>query len=301
MLSRNLRSVLAGLLGCLMLATCAARAEIAVVDDAGETIRLAQPAQRIVSLAPHITEQLFAVGAGARIVGAVEYSDYPPEAKRIPRVGDNRAIDIERLLAMKPDLIVAWFHGNVARQLEQLRALGLPMYYDQPRVLDDIGSSLERLGILTGTEQVANQAARGFRERIQNLRERYGTRVPVPVFYEIWNRPLYTINGEQLISDVIRLCGGANIFANLRVLAPVVTQEAVLRADPVAVIASGMGGRRPEWLDEWKAWPHLQAVKLGNLFALDSDLMNRQGPRIAEGAQRLCEVLDTARARMNRR
>jgi iron complex transport system substrate-binding protein len=298
---RNPRPVLAGLFACLTLFAVAARAEIAVVDDAGTTIRLARPAQRIVSLAPHITEQLFAIGAGARIVGAVSYSDYPPEAKNIPRVGDNRAIDIERLLATKPDLVVAWFHGNAVRQLEQLKSLGLTIYYNQPKALEDVGSSLERLGVLTGNVPQANAAAHRFRERIRTLRERYSALEPVPVFYEIWHRPLYTINGEQLISDAIRLCGGTNIFAKLPVLAPTVTHEAVLKADPLAIVASGMGGKRPEWLDEWKAWPDLQAVKLGNLFALDSDLMNRHGPRIADGAQQLCVALDTARSRKNRR
>jgi iron complex transport system substrate-binding protein len=119
----------------------------------------------------------------------------------------------------------------------------------------------------------------------------------VSVFYEIWNRPLYTVNGEHLISDVIRMCGGRNVFAELAVLAPTVSVEAVLKANPDAIVASGMGGARPEWLDEWKSWPDLSAARLGNLFAIDSDLMNRHGTRIAEGARRLCEMLDSARSK----
>ena len=286
----------------LLFGACAAQAQIVVVDDAGETVRLERPARRIVSLAPHVTEQLFAAGAGARIVGAVEYSDYPPEARRIPRVGDNRAIDIERVLAMKPDLLVAWFHGNVGRQIDQVRALGLPVYYSQPRTLDDIARGLEQMGTLAGTEKIAASAARGFRERVRGLRERYAAREPVSVFYEIWNRPLYTVNGEHLISDVIRLCGGTNVFAGLRVLAPTVTQEAVLKADPVAIVASGMAaGAQPEWLDDWKTWPDLQAVRLGNLFSIDSDLINRHGPRIVEAARQVCDVLELARTRKLRR
>lgn len=294
---RNLQAVF----GALLLGACAAQAQIVVVDDAGETVRLERPARRIVSLAPHVTEQLFAAGAGARIVGAVAYSDYPPEARRIPRVGDNRAIDIERVLAMKPDLIVAWFHGNVGRQIDQVRSLGLPVYYSQPRTIDDIARGLEHMGTLAGSEKIAAGAARGIRERVRSLRERYGNREPVSVFYEIWNRPLYTVNGEHLISDVIRLCGGTNVFAGLRVLAPTVTHEAVLKADPVAIVASDMAGARPEWLDDWKAWPDLQAVKLGNLFFIDSDLINRHGPRIVEAARQVCEMLDLARTRKFRR
>jgi len=298
---RNLLAVLGALFMMLRADARAVQGAIVVVDDAGETVRLARPARRIVSLAPHVTEQLFAAGAGARIVGAVEYSDYPREAKLIPRVGDNRAIDVERVLAMKPDLIVVWFHGNVARQIEQIRSLGLPVYYSQPRTIEDIARGLEHMGTLAGTEKIATEAARGFRERVRRLRERYGTLEPVPVFYEIWNRPLYTVNGEHLISDVLRLCGGRNVFAELRVLAPTVTQEAVLKADPVAIIASGMARARPEWLDDWKAWPDLQAAKLGNLFSIDSDLINRNGPRLAEGARQICEMLDLARTRKLRR
>jgi iron complex transport system substrate-binding protein len=276
------------------------RAEVSVTDDLGHAVRLERPAKRIVSLSPHVTEQLFAAGAGSRIVGAVEYSDYPPEAKRIPRVGDSRAIDMERLLAMKPDLIVVWFYGNAQKQIDLLLTLGIPVYYNEPRKVDDVASSLERLGKLAGTEAVAYAAARTYRERVRALRERYGGREPVSVFYEIWNRPLYTVNGKHLIGDVIRLCGGRNVFADLPALAPVVTQEAVLKANPDAIVASGMGGVRPEWLVEWKSWPDLTAAKLDNLFAIESDLINRHGPRIAEGARRLCEMLDAARSRKKR-
>jgi len=285
------------LLLMLALTADAARGQVEVVDDEGRTVRLVRPAMRIVSLAPHVTEQLFAVGAGSRIVGAVAYSDYPPEAKRIPRVGDSGAIDFERLLAMRPDLVVAWTSGNSPKQIEQLRSLGLPVYSSQPRRLEDVATSLERLGRLAGTWAIGAQAARSFREQIRILRERYGTREPVTVFLELWNRPLYTVNNEQLISDAIRLCGGSNVFGDLQALAPAVTHEAVLKADPAAVVATGMGGVRPEWLDEWRAWPQMQAARLGNLFVIDSDLMNRHGPRLAEGARQLCELLELARTR----
>ena len=289
------------LLVVLALLAFSARGQVEVVDDEGTTVRLVRPAMRIVSLAPHVTEQLFAVGAGHRIVGAVEYSDFPPGAKRIARVGDSGAIDFERLLAMRPDLVVAWTSGNSPKQIEQLRSLGLPVYSSQPRRLEDVATSLERLGRLAGSPEIAAQAARSFREQVRGLRDRYGSREPVTVFLELWNRPLYTVNSEQLISDVIRLCGGRNVFGDLPVLAPTVTQEAVLKADPAAIVATGMGGARPEWLDEWKAWPQLQATRLGNLFVIDSDLMNRHGPRLAEGARQLCNALDLARSRKARR
>lgn len=294
-------SIVKVLLGtAALLGACTAQAQIVAVDDAGRPIRLERPARRIVSLAPNVTEQLYAAGAGAYIVGAVDYSDYPPQAKRIPRVGDSRSIDVERLLSMKPDLVVAWPQGNPDRQLEQLSALGLPVYYSQPRTLEDIGSDMERLAVLAGTGPTGMAAGHGFRERIRLLRERYSRREPVTVFYQIWNRPLYTVNGHHLISEVIRICGGRNVFAELPVLAPTVTQEAVLKADPVAIVAAGAAGERPQWLDEWKQWPQLRAVRYGNLYTADADLLHREGPRIAEGARSLCESLDAARARKAR-
>lgn len=273
----------------------AAHGDITVIDDAGNGIRLAKPARRIVSLAPHVTEILFAAGAGSLIVGAVEYSDYPPEAKKIPRVGDNRAADLERIAALNPEIVIAWFHGNAKKQLDQLRKLQIPVYYSEPRKIEDVATDIERMGQLAGTQVVASKAAGEFRAKYEELKRRYGTRPAVTVFYEIWNKPLYTVNGQHLISDVIRLCGGVNIFAALPDLAPVVTFEAVVKLDPQAVIATGMGGVRPEWLNEWRRWPELKSVKNSNLFVIDSDIMNRHGPRIVDGARDLCAAIDKAR------
>ncbi len=273
------------------------RADIGVQDDLGQTVTLAQPARRIVSLAPHATEMLFATGAGDYLVGTVAYSDYPEAAKRIPRVGGYTSLDLERIVALRPDLIVAWKSGNAAHQLEKLRALGFVVYVTEPRNIDDVPSNIERLGLLVGTTAAASSAAAAFRARHDALRRRYGGRPLVNVFYQIWDQPLMTVNGEHLISDVLRLCGGHNVFASLSVLAPKIDIEAVLAADPEVIVASGMGEARPEWLDDWRRWQRLKAVRNDNLFFVPPELLQRHTPRILDGAERLCAAFDQARAR----
>jgi len=282
------------LLACLV--SCA-RAEITLTDDAGQTLRLAQPARRIVSLAPHITETLFAAGAGGRIIGAVDYSDFPVAAKKLPRVGGYSKLDLEAIAALKPDLAVGWASGNSPAHIDKLRALGIPVYLVQPERIDDVATNLERFGELAGTQAVAREAAANFRHRLAELRGKYAARPPVRVFYQIWQQPLMTIGGSQIISDVIRLCGGENVFADLKPLAPKVSVEAALAADPEVIVASGMGEARPDWLDDWRQWPTLTAVKRDNLFFIPPDLLQRPTPRLIEGAARLCELLETARSR----
>ena len=281
----------------LLLAVQMVHAEIVVQDDVGQVLRLAAPARRIVSLAPHITENLYAAGAGAYIVGAVDYSDYPQAAKQLPRVGGYSRLDLEAILALKPDLVIAWESGNPAAHLAKLKTLGVPLFISQPAKLDDIATSIVRYGKLAGTSIVAADAARAFRTRTATLRARYASRPPVRIFYQIWNQPLSTINGEQLISDVMRLCGAENIFAGLSQLAPTVTLEAVLAANPEAIVASGMNETRPEWLDMWKRWGELTATVRGNLFFIPPDIINRPTPRVLDGAQMLCTQMETVRSR----
>lgn len=274
-----------------------AHADVSVVDDTGATVRLAQPARRIVSLAPHVTETLFAAGAAERIIGTVEYSDYPEAAKKLPRVGGYSRIDLEAVAALKPDLIIAWQSGNAAAHVDKLRALGFPLYVSQPNRIEDVASELERLGVLAGTSAVGNGAARQFRERLAGLQKKYAGRPAVRTFYQIWKQPLMTIGRRQIITDVVRLCGGENVFANLETMAPTVTVEAVIAANPEAIIASGMGDSRPEWLDDWKRWTSITAVARDNLFFVQPELIQRHTPRLLDGAERLCQHLETARSR----
>ncbi len=281
------------LLGICWLAS--ANAEIAVTDDAGNSIRLAKPASRIVSLAPHITELLFAAGAGGRVVAAVEYSNFPETARALPRIGSYAAFDLERIAMLKPDLAIAWGSGNPPGQIAQLKRLGIPIFVSEPKRLEDIADSLQRFGKLAGTPTA--ESVRTFTDHLGALRQRYQSAPPVSVFYEIWNQPLMTVGGTHVINAVIELCGGRNVFAGLSQPATTVSVEAVLRADPDAIVASGMDEARPEWLDEWRRWTQLQAVRRGNLFFVPPDILQRHTPRILDGAERLCAALDTVRQR----
>lgn len=287
--------VLLSILGLAI--TFSARAEIVVRDDTGQTLRLAAPAQRIVSLAPHVTETLFAAGAGSRIVGAVDYSDYPEAAKQVQRVGGYTRPDLEVIVALKPDLVIGWESGNSPAHIARLKGLGIPVYLSQSARIDDVAASLERYGELAGTQSVAREAAATFRARLQALRAKYSGRPKVRTFYQIWRQPLMTVGGGQVISDVIRLCGGDNVFGELKLLAPTITAEAVIATDPEVIVASGMGESRPEWLDDWRRWTGVAAVKRDNLFFVPPDLIQRHTPRLVDGAERLCAHLETARGR----
>jgi iron complex transport system substrate-binding protein len=278
-----------------MLACALAQAAVGVVDDSGRRVVLARPAQRVISMSPHVTELLFAAGGGTRIVGAMNYSDYPEAARRIPLIGSNSQIDLERVIALKPDLLIVWQSGNTARQLAQLQSLGIPVFYSEPRSVETVATSLLRFGQLLGTEPVANTAAAQFRAKVAALRTRYASRPPVTVFYQAWDNPLYTLNGEQIASDAIRLCGGRNIFENLKTIAPQVGVEAVVQLDPEAIVGGKFYTPQDRGLAIWKPYRGMTAVKRNNLFTLDEELLTRAGPRIVDGAARLCERLESAR------
>jgi len=268
---------------------------ISVVDDTGATVSLDKPAQRIVSLAPHTTEMLFAVGAGENIVGAVDYSDYPEAAKSIPRVGGYSKLDIEAILVLQPDLVVAWSSGNQQASMAKLRQLGLKLYFSEPKDFEGVVSNMERFAVLTGNAQQGAKAAAEFRQELARLTSIYAGQEKVRVFYQIWNKPLMTINGEHLIGKVIEFCGGENIFHDLPVLAPQVNMEAVLLANPEVIIASGMVNENPQWLAEWRKWIHVSAVKSNSIYNIHSDIIQRHSPRILQGAEQMCLHLADAR------
>ncbi len=272
-----------------------AQAAVSVQDDTGRQVTLAAPAQRIVSLAPHTTEMLFAAGAGTKLVGAVEYSDYPEAAKHVPRVGGYERLDMEAIVALRPDLVLAWQSGNPVSLVAKLRKLGIAVFVSEPREFQDIPSNIERIGRLTGTDSDATKAAQRFRLRHAELESQFSGRTPVKVFYQIWYQPLMTINGEHLISKVVSLCGGENVFTDLPALVPQIDLEAVLAADPEVIVASGMTEARPQWMDDWRKWPQLRAVQKNNLFFVPPDLIQRHTPRILQGAKILCDELETAR------
>jgi iron complex transport system substrate-binding protein len=288
------RLCLWGIFFWLGVATLAA-ADISVRDDSGASVSLPKPAQRVISLAPHVTELLYAAGGGDAVVGAVSYSDYPPAAKRLPRVGSYNAFDLEAIVALQPDLIVAWKSGNPSSPVEKLRQLGIPVFLSEPHALEDVASNLRRLGQLLGSETVADAASEAFLARLAALRSAYQGKAPVSVFYQVWYQPLMTINGEHLISQVIELCGGRNVFADLPTLAPKVSLEAVLAKNPEAIVAGSAADKHPQWKQDWRRWPQLRAVQQDNLVYVNPDLLQRHTPRILQGASTLCRQLDQVR------
>lgn len=265
---------------------------ITVTDDAGHRVTLTAPAQRIVSLAPHATELLYAAGAGSALVGVSQFSDYPPAARQVSSIGAASALDLEKIITLKPDLVVAWKSGSSAAQIATLRQLNIPVFESEPRDFATIASSLERLARLSGTERIGAAAATNFRTRLTTLRTIYQHRRSLRVFYQVWRKPLMTVNGAHLVSVTLRLCGGQNIFEQLPQLTPSISREAVLTRNPEVIIGSGAADE----LADWQRFPQLAAVAQHHLYLLNADLLARPGPRIADGAQQLCEQLDQARA-----
>lgn len=283
------------LIGGLLHPSAAVLAAVQVKDDLGRTVTLAQPAKRIISLAPHLTEDLFAIGAGGQLVGVVSYSDYPKAALKIPLIGGYTGFDLEKIRALRPDLIVAWHSGNPPAQLQKIAALGVPMFYDHSQTLRDVPTVLERLGVLTGQSIRAQQAAQTFRQQISALEQQYAQQRPVRTFYQVWDRPLMTINRDQVISDAMRVCGAVNVFADAKALVPTVDDEAVVVKNPELILTSGDSTAKNSWLDRWKRWPHLAAVKHQQLVMLPPDLLSRVGPRLVEGTAVLCRAVHQAR------
>lgn len=285
-------------LAALLLAS-PANAAISVTDDSGRTVTLAQPARRVVALAPHITEQLYAIGAGERVVGTTDHADHPPAARKIPRVARAHSIDLERVAALQPDLIVVWGSGFPPTLLEALRRLGPPVYVNEPGALDSIATSMQRLGRLTAAPQ-AEDAARAFRQRISELREHHAGRTPVRVFYQVWQQPLMTLSGRHVLTEAMTLCGGRNVFADLSPIAPQVSIEAVLAADPQLIATAEPDARASDALDPWRRHAALSATRLGQFATLDANTLNRHSPRMAEAIGTLCERIENARQAVTR-
>ena len=257
------------------------------------------PARAIVTLSPHLAELVFAAGAGERLVGTVEFSDYPAAALQVPRVGDAFRVDYEAILGLRPDLILAWRSGNPPETTRRLKQLGYRVRTLEPERLEDIAAHLEDIGRLAGTQAVAGPAANRFRQRLAELRRHFRGAEPVRVFVQLSARPYFTVTDRHFLGQGMAVCGGANVFGDLTGLTASVSTEAILAAAPDAIIASDMGGQSAEeaGLAAWGEWPQLPAARAGNLFLLDADLLSRPGPRVLDGIERLCAVLDEARGR----
>lgn len=278
---------------CIAASVSASAADIRLKDDAGQNLHLRAPARRLVTLSPHLTELAYAAGAGERVVAAVEFSDYPPAARDLPRVGDSARLDIERIAGLRPDLLLAWPHGAAERSLAALRGLGIPVFLSNPQRLADIAVTLEAIGRLAGSEPQAVAAANAFRQRLAGMPAPVHRTRPLRTLVQIWDRPLMTVNDSHLVSDALRSCGGTNLFGHLRAVAPAITLEAVLAADPEVIVALPPTDD-PAWLAAWQRWPNISAVRRGAMLTIPSDLLTRPTPRVLDGMQRLCAVLSAA-------
>ncbi|WP_157267583.1 cobalamin-binding protein [Azohydromonas aeria] len=293
----RLRAAALALAVALGTAGAAAAPAPRLVDDEGHALALPQGARRIVSLAPHLTELLFAAGLGERVVGVDAWSDFPAAARRLPRVGDSAQLDLERIVALRPDLVLVWADGTAARQLQRLQALKLPLYFSRLQRLEDVAATLRRLGTLADTPATAEAAARRYEDGLSALRRQYAGRRELRVFYQVWKRPLLTVNGAHFISQALALCGARNVFAGLGPLTPTVSEEAVVAADPDAIAASRQdsGGDAP--LARWREIGALRAVRHDALLLLDADTLHRPTDRLLQGATELCRRLDEVRSR----
>ena len=283
-----------------LLPLAAEAADIHLQGADGVEVTLTAPAGRVVSLAPDLAELLYDIGAGDSLRGAVEYTDYPAAAKAIPRVGDAFHVDVEKLVALKPDLVVAWAGGTPGTLIAKLRALKLPVLALGTHELLDIASNMETLGLATGHADAAQLAADDFRTFLGALRARYASQAPLTVFYEISAQPLFTVGGGQSISKLMEVCGGRNVFADLPDLAPAVTLEAVLSRNP-QVIATGDGeGDTASRFQAWQQWPMLAATSQGNFVVLNDDWISRATPRLLNAGKQLCAALQKIREKDSR-
>jgi len=284
-------------------AAAADAAAVTAVDDAGRSVVVDRPPARVVTLAPSLAELVFAAGGGRSLVGVSALSDYPDEARAIARIGDAGRIDVERVLALKPDLVLVWQRGNVGREIEQLERAGVRIFQLEPQRLDDVARAIERLGVLLGHESEARQRAAELRTELARLRAAHANAAPVRVFYQVWQQPLMTVNRRQIIGDILDVCAGRNVFADLAPLVPTVSTEAVVAADPEAILTASEQGGAVAWRRDpdasafalWRRQSRMVAVRRGWLYTLDGDLISRQGPRIVDGAAAVCALLDEVR------
>jgi iron complex transport system substrate-binding protein len=282
-----------GMVGALS-ASVAVAVPLVVPDDTGHIVTLPAVPTRIISLAPGATEMLFAAGAGKHVIATVEYSDEPAAAKQVPRIGDVVAIDMEKLVALRPEVAVVWPGGGNPAQIEEISRMGIPLYRQQVNTLADLAGSLRRLGALAGTSDAAERAARDVEVRLATLAHTYDNGRHPTVLLEVWNHPIYTVGGTHLMSDALKICGARNVFGDLRDLGPAVDVEAVVARNPDIIVAAAPPGAGPDWLADWKRFTTLRAVRAGNLIAFEDPRLVRLGPSIVDATESLCKVLAKA-------
>ena len=284
------------LLALLVALPAVTQAAIELTQPDGATLTLEAPAQRLITLSPHLAELVYAAGAGELLLATVEYSDFPDAAKRLPRVGDAFRLDVEAIVAYRPDLVIAWGSGNPDAALTQLEGLGLNVWAVEIRSPGEIAGTLRRIGAAAATNEPAERAARDLEQRLAALERHYAGATQLDYFYQVDRRPLFTINGQHLISQGLALCGGRNIFTDQPGLAFQVAHEAVITANPAALIAPFTEGRGDP-LADWRQWPSMRAVRDEALFLLPADTISRATPRWFDSLELACTLLHGLRER----
>jgi iron complex transport system substrate-binding protein len=267
---------------------------ITIRDDTGATLRLTTPARRIVSLAPGATEMLFAAGAGDRVLATVTGSDEPEAAKKIERIGDANALVFDRLIALKPDAVVVWKDLTNELIIDSLvNKLKLNVYYVSVRTLDDIPRSVRRLGVLTGTSAIADQAARSMESDIAALPKKIPSgRRPLDVFFMIWDVPLYTVGSRNVVSDALRRCGARNLYDDIDFPSPVVEFEDIKKRNPDVILMSAPPITARDWRERWARFPSVKAVANKQVLTFSDVRLTRMGPSAIDSVPGLCQQLD---------
>lgn len=284
---------LVALLHALLAASPVGAVPVEVVDARSRPVRLAQPAQRIVALAPHLTELVYAAAAGSHLAGVARFSDYPPDARRLPVVSDALNIDLERMLALRADLVLAWEGGTPADAVARIERAGLPVFVAAAGTLDDIARNLEAIARLAGTTEAASAQREAFTAGLAALRQRRQVATRPRVFYEIWDRPLMTVSDRHHIGEIIALCGGVNVFGDARALAPEVTREALIAARPELVLGGTSADRAPDFAARWRALP--PPMNRWPVQFVPADLIQRPTPRVLNAIRQVCAGIDAAR------
>lgn len=268
---------------------------IVVTDSLQRTVILQQPAKRIVALAPHIVENLYSAGAGNTIVGAVDYCDYPKAALDIERVGAINSVSLEKIISLKPDLVIVWTSGNGLKVLKQLERLNITTYASNPKTFNDIAQSIHDFGLITGHVNTAQKSAHALLQKVHQLKKRFSHKKTVSLFYQVWSKPLLSLNDKQILGDVIALCGGKNIFGNTAALVPKISIESVINLQPHVMISTRKPEDKSYTLDHWKAHTTIPAVTQNHLYYIHPDIISRHSARITQGAEALCQHLEKAR------
>ena len=267
---------------------------ISLKQASGETLTLSGPAERIITLAPNLAELVFAAGAGDKLAAVVEYSNYPAPVREITRVGDAFRIDLERIIEIAPDLVIAWRSGNPQTALQKLEQLGITVWQIEITRPEEIAEAVKNISIAAGTGKYGAPAARQLQERLERLKLGNANKTRVEYFYQIAARPLYTINGQHIISRSLEVCGGQNVFSDLPALAPQISRESVILANPQAMIAPETPGDKLA-LDVWQDWPQLKAVQNRTMLYLPADEISQATPRLLDSIELACKLLDGVR------